>query len=200
MTNRPEFDPQPVTLSGDHARLVPMAVEHAPALFAIGREPSIWTWMLGRQWGAEAEAVAMVEGALGEQARGQRYPFVVLTPGGDVAGTTSFLDIRRHDRGLEIGHTWLGAAFQRTAINTQCKLLLLDHAFEALGAERVQLKTDARNERSRRAIERLGARFEGELRAFQLRFDGTWRDTAVYSITRAEWPCVREGLAARMKP
>jgi RimJ/RimL family protein N-acetyltransferase len=198
MDARPEFDPQPVSLAGERARLAPLTVEHAPALFALGRDASIWTWMLGRQWEREEEAAAMVKGALAEQARGQRYPFVILSPDDEVAGTTSYLEIRRHDRGLEIGHTWLGAAFRRTAINTQCKLLLLGHAFDALGAERVQLKTDSRNERSRAAIERLGAHFEGLLRAYQLRSDGTWRDTAVYSITRADWPGVREGLAARL--
>lgn len=198
MSERPEFDPQPVTLDGEHARLAPLTLKHAPALFAESRDASIWTWMLGRQWEREEEAAAMVKGALAEQARGQRYPFVILTPRGEVAGTTSYLEVRRQDRGLEIGHTWLGAAHQRTAINTQCKLLLLAHAFEALGAERVQLKTDARNARSRAAIERLGAHFEGLLRAYQLRFDGTWRDTAVYSITRADWPGVWEGLAGRL--
>ena len=194
---RPQFDPQPLTLAGAHARLEPLARSHAPALFAIGQDAPIWTWMLGRAWERESDAASMVEGALAEQARGQRVPFVILTPGGDVAGTTSYLDIRRIDRGLEIGHTWLGTASQRTAINTECKLMLLTHAFEALGAARVQLKTDSRNARSRAAIERLGAQFEGLLRAFQLRFDGTWRDTAIYSITREDWPGVKAGLSAR---
>jgi RimJ/RimL family protein N-acetyltransferase len=126
-------------------------------------------------------------------------PFVIIhLASGHVAGTTRYLDIRRGDRALEIGHTWLAGEFQRTAVNTEAKYLLLRHAFEGLGAVRVQLKTDERNERSRRAIERLGARFEGILRNYQTRWDRFVRNTAMYALTDADWPGIKARLEARL--
>jgi RimJ/RimL family protein N-acetyltransferase len=121
---------------------------------------------------------------------------------GRAIGSTRYLDIRREHRGLEIGWTWLGRAWQRTAANTECKLLLLEHAFEALGALRVQLKTDARNLASQRAIERIGAVREGVLRAHMVVREGFVRDSVMYAVTAGEWPEVKgklEGLLGDRK-
>jgi RimJ/RimL family protein N-acetyltransferase len=122
-------------------------------------------------------------------------PFAILdAPSGRAIGSTRYLDIRPEHRGLEVGWTWLGPAFQRTAINTECKLMLLTHAFESMGAVRVQLKTDARNLQSQRAIERLGAVREGVLRRHMILWDGYVRDSVMFSISDLDWPEVRTRL------
>jgi RimJ/RimL family protein N-acetyltransferase len=175
-----------------------MAAVHAQGLFDISQDESIWTWMLGPMWSSVDDARAWVEWLLERQAQGLSVPFVAMTPDNRVAGTTSYYEIGRRDRWVEIGGTWYGVEFQRTAINTQCKLLLLSHAFETLGAQRVTLKTDSRNERSRTAIERIGGQFEGILRQLQYRQCGEWRDTAIFSIVRDEWGSVRQRLEERL--
>jgi N-acetyltransferase len=195
---RPSFDPKPVTLTGAHATLVPLMLEHAQDLLAISQDPSIWTWMIGSQWQTPDDARLWIDSMLQRQHARQSVPFAVLTSDGSLAGTTSYYEIRPPDRDIEIGATWYSTQHQRTAINTQCKLLLLTHAFDTLGAQRVTLKTDARNERSRSAIERLGVKPEGILRQYQLRHTGQWRDTAVYSIVLDEWPGVQQRLAERL--
>jgi RimJ/RimL family protein N-acetyltransferase len=140
-----------------------------------------------------------IESALQDQAGGTTVPFAIIDRATNgVVGSTRYLDIRSIHSGLEIGWTFLDTRVWRTGINTECKYLLLRHAFEDVGCARVQLKTDARNERSRNAILRIGAQFEGVLRKHQLRRDGTLRDTAMYSIIDEEWPAVKEGLEARM--
>jgi RimJ/RimL family protein N-acetyltransferase len=133
--------------------------------------------------------------ALEAQSRGEEIPLTIIDRRtGRAIGSTRYLDIRHADLGLEIGWTWLSNESQRTAINTECKLMLLRHAFEELGAIRVQLKTDARNSRSRAAIGRIGARFEGILRQQRILHDGFRRDTAYYSVLAEEWGSVRERL------
>ncbi len=128
-------------------------------------------------------------------ATGSQLPFAVIDQKNNrVAGSTRYLDIRPNDRAIEIGSTWLGSEFQRTAINSECKYLLLRHAFEELGAVRVTLKTDGRNEQSQRAIERLGAVREGVLRKHMVMWDGYVRDTVYYSILDSEWPQVKDRL------
>ena len=144
----------------------------------------------------------MIRQASIETDAGREVAFaIVATPSGKAVGSTRFLDILRPHRALEIGWTWIGAPWQRTAINTECKLLLLGHAFDTLGAHRVTLKTDARNERSQRAIERIGGVREGVLRRHRVCWDGFVRDTVYYGILDHEWPQVRmrllEMLAAR---
>jgi RimJ/RimL family protein N-acetyltransferase len=189
--------PQAITLTGRFVRLEPLGLHHAEGLLAIGRDECIWTHMTQAALNDLSSAQARVHEALAAQAAGAQLPFAIVEiAGGRVAGSTRYLNISPADRGLEIGFTWLGVEFQRTAINTECKLLLLRHAFERLGAVRVQLKTDALNLRSRAAIERLGAVFEGVLRKYQLTRNGRIRDTAMYSITSEEWPTVHERLAA----
>jgi prepilin-type processing-associated H-X9-DG protein len=141
------------------------------------------------------DAAGFIAEALVEQDRGTDIPFAIIDAGsGTVAGSTRYLEIRREHRGLEIGWTWLGPKYQRTGINTECKYLLLSHAFDTLDAMRVQLKTDSRNVQSQKAIERIGAKPEGVLRAHMLMWDGHVRDSAYFSITTEEWPTVKEGL------
>jgi RimJ/RimL family protein N-acetyltransferase len=141
---------------------------------------------------------AAVDALLAEQAAGTRVPFVVRRPGGAVVGSTTYLNIEADVPRLEIGSTWTAASAQRTAVNTESKLLLLGHAFETLGCLAVEFRTHWHNRQSRAAIERLGARLDGVLRNHRRLPDGSLRDTVVYSITDREWPAVRTGLRARL--
>lgn len=190
-----------VTLEGHWARLVPLEREHAAALLEAGRDPAIWRYMPYSPTPSDGiEAMRLwIDEALRLEQDGTNLPFVILeVAGGRVAGSTRYLEILRRHHGLEIGGTWLGEPFRRTAINTECKYLLLRHAFETLGAIRVQLKTDLRNVTSQRAIERLGAVREGVLRQQMLMPDGYRRDTVMYSILDAEWPAVKAFLEGRI--
>ena len=156
---------QPITLTGRHVRLEPLSEAHVPDLAAVGLDPEIWRYMLYGDIDSEAKLLGFVRDLLARQARGTDLPFAVVDQAsGRAIGCTRYMDIRPHDRGLEIGGTWYGAAYRRTAVNTESKHLLLRHAFETLGCIRVQFKTDLRNEGSQRAIERLGAVKEGILR------------------------------------
>ena len=139
------------------------------------------------------------ERAMAGTARGDVFAWAIVdVASGEAVGGTTYLDIALADKRVEIGSTWHGRAFWRTAINTECKLLLLRHAFETLGCNRVQLKTDARNERSQTAIARLGAVREGVLRAQMVMPDGWVRDTVMFSIIKSEWPAVKARLAAML--
>jgi RimJ/RimL family protein N-acetyltransferase len=149
--------------------------------------------------GGEAPMRAWVRELLSRQALGTDLPFAVVhLESGRAIGSTRYLDIQRQHRGLEIGGTWYGLAYQRTAVNTECKYLLLKHAFEGLGCIRVQLKTDLRNERSQRAIERIGAVREGVLRNHMLLPDGHFRHSVFYSIIASEWPAVKARLEEKL--
>lgn len=193
------FDPRPLLLTGRQMRLEPLQPAHAAALYAAGRDPEIHRYLISPAPASLADVEATVAKTLVAAATGVEVPFVIIhLASGQVAGTTRYFEIRRRDRALEIGHTWLAPEFQRTAVNTEAKYLLLRHAFEALGAVRVQLKTDERNDRSRRAIERLGARLEGILHNYQTRWDGFVRNTAMYAIVAADWPAVKARLEARL--
>lgn len=196
------MDPQPITLTGRHVRLEPLTLAHAADLFAaLAQDPSIWRWLRSPPPVTEAEMEAVVRESLQEQARGTVLAFAQVEPAtGRAVGSTTYLNISRYDRGLEIGSTWLGKPWQRTGLNTEAKYLLLRHAFEDLGAVRVQFKTDTRNVQSQAAIERLGGVREGVLRKYQRTRDDFIRDTVMYSITDDEWPAVKarlEGLMAR---
>ena len=186
------FDPLPVTLEGFHVRLEPLTLRHAEALFEIGRDPSIWQWLTR----PPLESLDDTRTWLGKVLEHyDEIAFVILhRASGAVAGTTRYMDIRREDRGLEIGGTWLGVDYMRTPVNTECKYLLMKHAFETLGAARVQLKTDLRNERSQKAIERIGAKREGVLRRHKLTRGGVIRDSVFYSVIDKEWPEVKARL------
>jgi RimJ/RimL family protein N-acetyltransferase len=194
------MDPQPVTLVGPQVRLEPLTAAHAPGLVAaLTPDLSIWQWLPVEPPVTVPAMEDLIAGALAAQAAGTQIPFATIAlPSGAVAGSTRYLNISRHDHGLEIGWTWLGTPWQRTAINTEAKYLLLRHAFEALGAARVQLKTDLRNLQSQTAIARLGAVREGVLRKYQMVRDDFIRDTVMFSIIDSEWPGVKAGLEAKM--
>ncbi len=188
-----------VTLTGHYARLEPMTEAHVPALAQIGVGQDFWHFMLYGDMRTEADMRAWVSDILSRVQNGTDQPFVVVDlASGRVAGATRYLNIMPKDRGLEIGGTWYGTEFQRTAVNTECKYLLLQHAFETLGAIRVQLKTDSRNVRSQRAIERLGAVKEGTLRNHMILPDGFIRHSVFYSILDSEWDGVKKSLETMM--
>jgi N-acetyltransferase len=189
---------EPVPLIGRHVRLEPLTLAHSPDLYRAGGAPEIWTHLVD-PWGpftSIADASRWVEHVLEEQTAGVRLPFAIVSAvtGAAIGSTGYFFEARWANRVLEIGGTWLSCEHWRTAANTECKLLLLGHAFERLGADRVELMTDARNVRSQRAIERLGARREGVLRAHMLLPDGHRRDSVYYSILADEWPPIKERL------
>lgn len=185
----------PVTLTGRFVRLEPLSEAHVPGLAAIGLEPGIWRYMRYGQMETEAHMRQWVLELLELQARGSDLPFAVRhLESGRLAGCTRYLHINHVDRSVEIGGTWYGLAYQRTAVNSECKYLLLGHAFETLGCVRVQLKADARNERSQRALERIGAVKEGVLRSHMILPDGFVRDSVIYSIIASEWPPVKARL------
>jgi RimJ/RimL family protein N-acetyltransferase len=203
-----------VVLAGDVVTLRPMTIEHVDALVAASSEDRATYGFTPVPDGAAAMR-GYVESALTDERAGWALPFVTtLTADARVVGSTRFLDLDdwSPDRRVggpplgatstpftaEIGATWLAASVQRTRVNTEAKLLMLAHAFDTWGSERITFKTDARNARSRTAIERLGAQYEGIRRAHVRASDGGIRDTAYYSIVRAEWPDVRKGLEARL--
>jgi RimJ/RimL family protein N-acetyltransferase len=186
---------EPVTLVGKHARLEPMTEAHVPALAKIGVGQDFWDFMLYGDMKSEDDMRNWVTDILSRAEKGTDLPFVAIhLASGRVAGATRYLNIMPKDRGLEIGGTWYGPEFQRTAVNTECKYLLLGHAFETLKAIRVQLKTDLRNERSQKAIERIGAVREGVLRNHMILPDGRYRHSVFYSILDSEWPEVKKRL------
>ena len=186
---------QPVTLTGEYVRLEPMSEEHIPALAEIGAGQNFWDFMLYGNINTIEDMHNWVLDILSRAENGTDLPYVAIhLASGRVAGATRYLNIMPKDRGLEIGGTWYGPEFQRTAVNTECKYLLLRHAFETLGCIRVQLKTDLRNERSQKAIERIGAVKEGILRNHMILPDGRYRDSVFYSILDTEWPQVKGHL------
>ena len=189
----------PTVLEGGVVRLEPMTLDHLAGLTAAGRDPRIWTWM-PIDASSPAGMRALVDGALaGRDARTQ-IPFVTIDRAtGRVVGSSRYLAPVPDDLRVEIGWTWLDPAVQRTAANTEAKLLMLGHAFDVLGCRRVELKTDALNERSRTAILGIGATFEGIFRKHMVMPGGRARDSAYYSIVDDEWPAVRDRLVARLE-
>lgn len=195
----PPFDPRPTTLAGAEAVLTPLDRSHAADLFAAGHDDATWLHMPRPKLRSVEDAESMIRQALAESDAGGEVAFAILEAGSRKAvGSTRFLDIQRAHRALEIGWTWIGGSWQRTAINTECKLLLLEHAFDIHGAHRVTLKTDARNLRSQRAIERIGGVREGVLRRHRICWDGSVRDTVYYGITDGEWPKVKARLTGML--
>ena len=186
---------KPVILQGKQVRLEPMTEDHAHALAEIGVGQSFWDFMVYGEIKTVDDMSNWVLDILSRAEKGTDLPFVVIhLASGRVAGATRYLNIMPNDRGLEIGGTWYGPEFQRTAVNSECKYLLLQHAFETLACIRVQLKTDLRNERSQKAIERIGAVKEGVLRNHMILPDGHYRHSVYYSILDSEWPAVKQRL------
>jgi RimJ/RimL family protein N-acetyltransferase len=193
------MEAKPVVLTGKHVRLEPMTKEHTPALAKIGVGQPFWDFMVYGEINTVDEMRDWVLDILSRAKKGTDLPFVAIhLASGRVAGATRYLNIMPKDRGLEIGGTWYGSEFQRTMVNTECKYLLLQHAFEKLGCIRVQLKTDLRNERSQKAIERIGAVKEGVLRNHMILPDGYYRHSVYYSILDTEWPQVKKRLEEKL--
>ena len=190
---------EPVTMTGRIVRLEPLSTDHVPALAKVGLEEEIWRYMRYGKMESVERMAAWVHELLELQARGTDLPFTVihLISGGAV-GCTRYLHIDHENRSLEIGGTWYGLDYQGTLVNTECKYLLLKHAFEDLGCIRVWFKTDLRNLRSQHALEKLGAIKEGVLRNHMVLPDGTIRDSVVYSLLPQEWPQVKTKLQARL--
>ncbi|BCJ34907.1 hypothetical protein Athai_24100 [Actinocatenispora thailandica] len=186
-------------LTGERVRLEPLSLDHVDDLFEAGRDPRVWRWLSGPQPATRGEMAHEITAALTAAAAGDRVPWAQIDRGtGRAVGVTSYYEVVPAHRRLEIGYTWLGSAHWRTGHNTEAKLLLLTRAFETLGARRVSWRTDIGNERSQRAIERLGATREGVFRAHMQRVDGSLRDTVYYAMTADEWPAIRDRLRARL--
>jgi RimJ/RimL family protein N-acetyltransferase len=188
----------PVTLTGPHVRLEPLSLGHLDALCAIGLDAAIWEWS-PPSIATRADMRAYIETALERQSSGNALPFATVEISSEtVVGSTRFGAIDTDNRRVEIGWTWIAPQWQQTVINTEAKYLMLRHAFEELGCIRVEFKTDALNERSRRAILRLGAKEEGTLREHMITSSGRRRDSVYYSILESEWPDVKAFLEGRL--
>lgn len=189
-----------MTLTGHYVRLEPLTMDHLPDLFAAGGgDDEVWRWQGGPTPHTQDELGLKLRALLDDAERGEYVAFAVIhQASGQAVGWTTYLDVDTADERLEIGWTWYGRAFWRTAVNTETKLLLLTHAFEELGMGRVQLKTDHMNLRSQAAIARIGAQREGVLRRHRQRPDGTWRDSVYFSILSEEWPAAKARLGARL--
>jgi RimJ/RimL family protein N-acetyltransferase len=192
---------EPITLTGQKVRLEPLMPEHAPALYeAIREDPNLWQYIYFQQPRSLEQMEQWVTQALQEQKQGISLPFTIRDLARErIVGSTRYLGIEAQHRGLEIGWTWLAPSAQRTGINIECKYLLLCHAFEQLGAIRVQLNTHYLNIQSQRAIEHLGAVKEGILRNNRIMPDGSYRHSVYYSIIEDEWPKTKAGIEAKMR-
>ncbi|MBP6004873.1 MAG: GNAT family N-acetyltransferase [Pyrinomonadaceae bacterium] len=190
---------EPITLVGNSVRLEPMRVDHIPALSDVGLEPSIWQWTANIVK-TRADIENYVVSALSDRDRGAALPFVtVLAESGTIVGSTRFSNIDAAHRKAEIGWTWIGPKWQRTAVNTEAKLLMLTHAFDVWKCIRVEFKTDANNVTSRNAIRRLGATEEGALRQHMITDSGRFRDSVYFSIIDSEWETVRKELVWKLE-
>jgi RimJ/RimL family protein N-acetyltransferase len=188
----------PVTLEGAHVRLEPLAKAHLAGLAEVGLDEELWRWIPTAVRTRE-EMATYIETAMSEQERGVSLPFAIVDRAmGRAIGSTRYGNIDRTHHRVEIGWTWVAREWQRTAINTEAKYLLLKHAFEALGCMRVELKTDSLNEKSRAAILRIGAKEEGIFRNHMITESGRIRHSAYYSIIDSEWPAVKARLEARL--
>ena len=189
--------PAPVRLAGTHTTLEPLAREHEAGLVEAVRDGELWKLWYTAIPAPEGMA-AEIERRLALQAAGAMLPFTVRDAEGRIAGMTTYMHIDAANKRVEIGSTWYARRVQRTALNTECKLMLLRHAFEVLDCIAVEFRTHFFNQQSRRGIERLGAKLDGILRCHQRGADGSLRDTCVYSITAAEWPTVKAHLGFQL--
>ena len=184
---------EPVSLSGPHAQLKPLSQDHCDGLTEAVKDGELWK--LWYTFIPKAEDMRKeIDRRLGLQAEGSMLPFTVFDADGNIAGMTTYMNVDAPNRRVEIGSTWYAKRVQRSALNTQCKLLLLSHAFEKLDCIAVEFRTHFFNHQSRRGIERLGAKLDGILRNHQIAPNGTLRDTVVYSIIPSEWPTVKAHL------
>jgi RimJ/RimL family protein N-acetyltransferase len=191
--------PPAVELTGAHARLVPLSPDHGAELAGAVKDGELWKlWYTTVP--APHEMAGEIERRLDLRAQGSMLPFAVIAlADGKTVGMTTYMNIDAPNRRVEIGSTWYRRAMQRTSLNTECKLMLLSHAFESLDCIAVEFRTHFFNTASRRAIERLGAKLDGILRSHNVGADGALRDTCVYSIIASEWPTVRRNLAWQLE-
>jgi RimJ/RimL family protein N-acetyltransferase len=184
---------EPVSLRGSHAQLKPLSQEHCDGLTEAVKDGELWK--LWYTFVPKPEDMRKeIDRRLGLQAAGSMLPFTVIDADGKIAGMTTYMNVDAPNRRVEIGSTWYAKRAQRSALNTQCKLLLLTRAFEKLDCIAVEFRTHFFNHQSRRGIERLGAKLDGILRNHQIASNGTLRDTVVYSIIASEWPTVKAHL------
>ena len=189
---------QPVVLQGSRVRLEPLRRDHLADLALVAFDPPVWRWTTARPQDA-AGLERWVDIALVNAEAGFEQPFATIDcASGRAIGSTRFLSIVPEHKRLEIGWTWVGTAYQRSGANREAKLLQLAHAFEVLGANRVEFKTHASNERSRAALAGIGATFEGIFRSHMIMPDGSLRDSAYFSVIADEWPAVKAGLIASL--
>ncbi len=185
---------QPVTLRGRHATLEPLGSRHHDGMVEATKDGELWKLWYTSVPSPDGMAKE-IERRLDLQAKGSMLPFAVIDADGRVAGMTTFMNVDPVYKRVEIGSTWYAKRAQRTPLNTECKLMLMTHAFETLGCIAVEYRTSFFNRQSRRAIERLGAKLDGILRSHQRHSDGSLRDTCVYSIIASEWPTVKTHLS-----
>ena len=189
---------EPIALEGQSVRLEPLLESHLAQLCEIGLDPDLWQWIPYRVLAAE-DMRGYIRDALQAESQGLALPFATIErTTGKVVGSTRYMNIDTANRRVEIGSTWIGKPWQRSAVNTEAKYLMLRHAFEALGCVRVELKTDALNQQSRNAILRIGARQEGILRRHTMTWSGRVRDTVYFSVLDSEWPDVKATLEQKM--
>lgn len=189
--------PEPVTLRGRYASLEPLTREHCEALAEATRDGELWKlWYTAVP--TPDEMMVEIDRRLNLQEQGSMLPFAVQDADGTPVGMTTFMNIDASNKRVEIGSTWYARRVQRTALNTECKLMLMQHAFETLDCIAVEYRTSFFNQKSRKAIERLGAKLDGVLRNHQRHIDGTLRDSCVYSIIQSEWPTVKSHLAFQL--
>jgi len=187
--------PAPVSLKGDHVHLVPLEASHSAGLAdCVGDLHTLWYTSIPSPEGMTQE----IDRRLALHIDGKMTPFTISTPDGRAVGMTTYMNVDPVQKRVEIGSTWISKDVQRSHLNTEAKLLLLTHAFDVLGCIAVEFRTHRLNTQSRRAIERLGAQLDGILRSHMVMANGTIRDTAVYSITAAEWPAIKAGLLGKM--
>ena len=190
---------EPVTLQGKHVRLEPLSLDHLEQLCEVGLKPELWRWTAS-QVRTPGDMRVYVETALKWQAEGTALPFATISEQtGRVVGSTRFANIDSENRHLEIGWTWIAPLWQQTAVNTEAKYLMLGHAFEKFGCIRVEFKTDSLNEKSRRALLRIGAKEEGTFRNHMIVHGGRYRHSVYFSVIESEWPEVKRRLEEKLR-
>lgn len=194
------FKPTTTTLNTNKVTLCPLSMEHLADFFSAGSYPEIWTWSLPDKCTSIEATKDWLKYSQNMAEQGLHVPFAIFdNSSGEFVGSTRYCSINTEDKSLEIGFTFITPQFQRSYINTHAKYCLLKHAFENLNAIRVEFKTHEQNEKSRNAIARLGAKFEGILRNQRILSDGSYRNTAIYSVIESEWPAVNQNLQKKME-
>ncbi|MDT0604865.1 GNAT family N-acetyltransferase [Thalassotalea castellviae] len=199
MTIRENFSPKPTILSTNKVELRPLSVDHLTSFYQAGAFPEIWRWSLPDKCASLQVAKKWLTYSEVMMKKGEHIAYAIFDKAsGELVGSTRFCSIKPEDRNIEIGFTFITPKYQQTYVNTHAKFCLLKHAFEQLHAIRVEFKTHEHNEKSRSAITRLGAKFEGILRHQRILSDGSFRNTAIFSIIDKEWPKVKQTLESKM--